>query len=500
MKLLFAFLFALSILGYVESACLCYPDQTLPSTTAAVPISGPTGTGAFGGPPCAPVQCTTVVTFTGNLNNSLPAGAQISIVSCGNLSNTNTVELVEKPQTFSSCPSGVYKFNIDYSSTFTFKYNLTTPISFTAVLQPILRVPATTVAPPAPTTPMYAGPFTSDPAISRIDLTIGLDTNMANQQFYNQSREVITNIVKYFTYTPDFVRLSFMTFDPYAAAGTGKYPLWSHNNVTINANLNDMPFYPGNNSRYFSALNTFFFEKLQDPNFQLRPNTERVFIIFTGTDAIFEDQYKTLIPTDINQYDIKFIYVNMNTAVSTTSGPGNYYNVLGTLSGNGSNTAHWYDYQLNQNNAESILSTFYFNGNTLCNVPPSAVVTTFPNQYSIPIDPTKTYCNYMNDVRTYANTAAPGSYLQVYFSKYDLSNEKDVIRIGVNGTEVSVLTGQYGSAFYCIPGTPVTVTFQSKSGLVYTGYTSTVTSKDTQALCQIPPSQGAAFIDHTKNN
>jgi|UniRef100_A0A914Q5J8 hypothetical protein len=501
MKLLFAFLFALSILGYVESACLCYANQTYPSTIAGITISSPTETGAFGSPPCAPIQCTTVVTFTGNLNNSLPAGAQISIVSCSNLSTVNTIELVEKPQTFSSCPSGVYKFNIDYSSTFTFKYNLATPISFTAVLQPILRVPATTVAPPAPTTPMYAGPFPSDPAISTIDLVIGLDTNNANQQFYTNSKEVITNIVKYFTYLPNFVRLSFMTFDPFAAGGTGKYPLWSHNMTTVTNNLNDMPFYPGNTSKYSLALDTYFFTKLGD--FPLRQNIERVFIIFTGTDGDFVSQSD--VQADINQYDIKFIFVNLNTAVSTTSGPGTYYQNLALITGTGSNKAHWYDYQTNQNNAENILSSLYFNGNVLCNVPASPVVpvTTTAPPYSVPLNPSSNinYCNYMNDVRTYANPGPTGSVLQVYFSSYDLSNEKDVIRIGVNGTEVSVLTGQYGSAFYCIPGSPITVTFQSKNGLIYNGYQVNVKYFADGPTCKTnKPSQRAAFIDHTKRH
>jgi hypothetical protein len=504
MKLLFSFLFALSILGYVESACLCYPSQTLPSTIAAVTIGGPTETGAFGSPACAPVQCITVVTFTGNFNNSLPAGAQISIVACSNLSNANTVELVEKPQTFSSCPSTpVYKFNIDYSSTFTFKYNLATPISFTVVLQPILRVPATTVAPTTPTTPAYAGPLPSNPAISSMDLVIGLDTNSANQQFFTNSKEVITNIVQYFTYLPNFVRLSFMTFDPFAAGGTGKYPLWSHNMTTITNNLNDMPFYPGDQSKYPLALDTYFFSKLAD--FPLRQNIERVFIIFTGTDGDYVSQSD--VQADIDQNDIKFIFVNLNTSVSTTTGPGTYYQNLALITGNGSNAAHWYDYQTNQNNAENILSSLYFNGNVLCNVPASAVVpvtaATPAPSYSVPLNPSLNinYCNYMNDVRTYGNPGPTGSVLQVYFSSYDLSNEKDVIRIGVNGTEVSVLTGQYGSAFYCIPGTPITVTFQSKNGLIYNGYQVNVKYfADTPTCRQNKPSQRAAFIDHTKRH
>uniref|UniRef100_A0AC34FIF7 Uncharacterized protein n=1 Tax=Panagrolaimus sp. ES5 TaxID=591445 RepID=A0AC34FIF7_9BILA len=77
MKLLFATLIALSILRYAESACNCYPDQNVSSTIAAVTIGSPTQSGAFGSPACAPVICSTTVTFTGNLNNSLPAGAHV---------------------------------------------------------------------------------------------------------------------------------------------------------------------------------------------------------------------------------------------------------------------------------------------------------------------------------------------------------------------------------------------------------------------------------------
>uniref|UniRef100_A0A914Z3A0 VWFA domain-containing protein n=1 Tax=Panagrolaimus superbus TaxID=310955 RepID=A0A914Z3A0_9BILA len=508
MKLLFVVLTVLSILGYAESACLCYPDQPVSSMVASVTINSPTTSGGFGTPACVPnPPCSTKVAFTGNLNNSMPAGAQISIVQCSGLSSANTVTLVERPQTFTSCPSSMpYKFQINYSSNFTFTYNLTSPITFTVVLQPILQVPQTTAAPTIPTTPAYSGPFASNPAIATMDLTIGLDTNSANQQYFNASREVINKIVSYFTYSPNFVRLSFMTFDPYAASGTGRYPLWSHNNTTIAAELNNMPSYPGNNSIYFSALDTFFFSKL--PAFPLRSNIQRVFIIFTGTDAVFEETLKVKVPGEIDANNIKFIYVNMNTAVSTSSGPTSYYKNLGLLTGSGSNKAQWFDYQQNGNNAEDILVNLYFNGNNLCNAPsntqqPIVDGTTAP--YSIPLAPATLYCNYMNNVQTYANANnAPGSVLQVYFVKYNLSNEKDIIRIGIDGTEVSVLTGLYGSAYYCLPGSKITVTFQSKNGPVYTGYTSRVTYFDSAAACQSPsptspPSMkvapGAKFID-----
>uniref|UniRef100_A0AC34GIE9 VWFA domain-containing protein n=1 Tax=Panagrolaimus sp. ES5 TaxID=591445 RepID=A0AC34GIE9_9BILA len=508
MKLLFATLIALSILGYAESACLCYANQTVSSTIAAVTIGGPTETGAFGSPPCAPVTCTTIVTFTGNLNNSLPAGAQISIVQCANLTTANTVTLLAKPQTFSSCQSGVYKDTITNTNVFTFVYNLTVPITFTVVLQPVSQIPQTTTPAPAPTTPVYPGPFISNPAIATMDLMIGLDTNSANQQYFNQSRDVIKKIVSYFTYSSDFVRLSFMTFDPYSASGTGKYPLWSHNNQTISDELNNMPFFPGNQSKYFSALNTYFFAKLGDDDFPLRSNIQRVFIIFTGTDGDFVPASQTTVPADIDSNNVKFIYVNMNTNIQTVNGPPAYYQNLKLITGKGSNVAHWFDYQLDQNNAEDILSTLYFNGNNLCNAPSSAdlPVTTTTLSYSIPIAPATLYCNYMNNVQTYVNAnGPPGSVLQVYFTKYDLSNEKDVIRIGVDGTEVSVLTGRFGSAYYCIPGSKITVTFQSMNGLVYSGYTSRVTYFLTPAACHIsptaPPSMKIAphakFIDIT---
>uniref|UniRef100_A0A914YVC9 Uncharacterized protein n=1 Tax=Panagrolaimus superbus TaxID=310955 RepID=A0A914YVC9_9BILA len=88
------------------------------------------------------------IAFTEDLDNRILVGAQISIVQCSGLSNNNTVTLVEKSQTFSSCPIGVYKVRVDYSSNFTFTYNLmTSPISFTAVIQPIIKPHKQTILP-----------------------------------------------------------------------------------------------------------------------------------------------------------------------------------------------------------------------------------------------------------------------------------------------------------------------------------------------------------------
>jgi hypothetical protein len=508
MKLLLVVLLAASILGISESApsCQCFPDQSFDSSIAAVTIGAPTETGGFSAP-CAPITCNTTVTFTGALSNGYPAGAQISIVQCANVSTTNTVTLVANNQTFSSCRAGVYKFLITYTNVFTFEFKLTSPITFTIVLQPRQQVPPASTTTPAPTTPPYTGPFKPfNPALSRMDLVIGMDNNGANEQYYAYTKEVIHDIVQYFTYSTDFVRLSFMTFDPYSTSGTGPYPLWGHNATTINTYLSSMPFIPGNNSEYFGTLNTYFFDKL--PNFPLRNNTERVFIIFTGTDSIFPIP-NTIAPTDtlIDKNDIKFIIVNMNTAVLALPDPKKAYPVLSALTGTQSNVAHWFDYQLNQNNAVNILLQWYFNGNALCNVPSNtAQAVTAQLNYSLPLAPTNSsntalYCNYMNDVRTYVNPSqAPGSGLKVFFTKYDLNNEQDYIRIGLDGKEVSVLTGRFGSAYYCLQGQEVTVTFQSKNSLTYTGYTSEVTAFTDVTVCQQPPSPDAIFIDISKSH
>lgn len=72
---------------------------------------------------------------------------------------------------------------------------------------------------------------------------------------------------------------------------------------------------------------------------------------------------QTTVPADIDSNNVKFIYVNMNTNIQTVNGPPAYYQNLKLITGKGSNVAHWFDYQLDQNNAEDILSTLYFNGN-----------------------------------------------------------------------------------------------------------------------------------------
>uniref|UniRef100_A0AC34GI52 VWFA domain-containing protein n=1 Tax=Panagrolaimus sp. ES5 TaxID=591445 RepID=A0AC34GI52_9BILA len=456
--------------------CFCFANQTITPANSSITFGSPTTTGDYGGTNCA-ANCSTIIDLSRDSDSNYGHGMQINIVQCSAIDGSNTLTILEDQNVihiFRSCPSGIFKFEISYPHVYTFAWNLATPVFMTIVEQPFSIPPPTTTSPPQSTLP-YSGPFSSNPAISRMDLTIGLDINAANIQYFNQSRQIIEHVVNYFTYSPDFVRLSFITFDPYSASGSGRYPLWSHNASTIIDFLNNMPFFPGNNSYYETALYTYFFDELQD--FPLRDNTERIFITLTGTDALPSSD-STKLKNDINKYDVKFIFVNMNTNVSTTNSTNNFpYPNLKKITGTGSNKAHWFDYQINYNNAENLLTNLYFNGNNLCNRPngnpykliPNAI----PSYYSIPQDSTKLYCNYMENTQTYLNSD-PKYTISVSILQYNLSNKKDVLVITADGTEVARLTNSGKNANYCLKNTNVTITMQTKEGLVFNGYESHV--------------------------
>uniref|UniRef100_A0A914PUM5 Uncharacterized protein n=1 Tax=Panagrolaimus davidi TaxID=227884 RepID=A0A914PUM5_9BILA len=167
----------------------------------------------------------------------------------------------------------------------------------------------------------------------------------------------------------------------------------------------------------------------------------------------------------------------MNTSVSTTN-PANFpYPNLKKITGTGSNKAHWYDFQLNQNNAENILSSLYFNGNTLCNRPSGNPYKLIPNNipiyYSIPQDPNKLYCNFMDNIQIYVNTNQSYT-ISVTINKYDLGKNNDVLIITADGSEVARLTNYGLAAQYCLKNTNVTITLKTKNGLVFNGYQSHV--------------------------
>uniref|UniRef100_A0A914Z3P8 VWFA domain-containing protein n=1 Tax=Panagrolaimus superbus TaxID=310955 RepID=A0A914Z3P8_9BILA len=455
--------------------CFCSPNQTITPANWSITFGPPTTTGSFGGANCA-ANCSTIIDMSKDVDADNEYGMKINLVQCSGIGGSNILTIFEGKNVyiiFGACPSGIFKFIISYPHIYTFSWNLATPVVMTFVGEQMALPRSTTTSPPQSTLP-YSGPFPYNPAISRLDFTIGLDTNAANQQYFNQCRDVINKIVSYFTYSPDFVRLSFMTFDPYAASGTGKFSLWSQNSKTLPAELNNLPFFPGNNSRYAEVLETYFFDKLEA--FPLRNNTERIFIILTGTDAILSNDNAKL-KNDINKYDIKFIFVNMNTNVSTNNSANFPFPNLKKITGTGSNKAHWFDYQQNENNAENILANLYFNGNNLCNRlngnPHSLIPNAIPIYYSIPQDSTKLYCNYMENVQTYVNTD-PKYTISVSIIKYNLSNKNDVLIITADGTEISRLTNSGANENYCLKSSNVTITLKTKSGLVFTGYQSHV--------------------------
>ena len=78
--------------------------------------------------------------------------------------------------------------------------------------------------------------------------------------------------------------------------------------------------------------------------------------------ALNEPSLFDAVKANIDATNMKFIIINMNSTINA-SDP-NQFVILKKITGTGSNRQHWYTYQNGGNNAESILNSLYFDGNT----------------------------------------------------------------------------------------------------------------------------------------
>jgi len=436
-----------------------------------------------------------VVNITGLIGGS-PAGAKLSILSynatsfAGNfiIITTGSGDIVKN---FTDTPSSSWGATVDYSNVIIFTFDLTTAIDIVFFLVPIAQsLPTTTTLAP-PTTPPYNGPYTFDPSLTLIDLTVAIDASSLNKGF-NDCKNTLQKIASLYSYDSGNARLSFFGFSPTANIGFGLNEPWSLDNVTLqNVWTTLKPITGGNGySNVFAPFKNYF-EQVQDGPYKFRDNVQRVFLYCTSIDAGKPGSTDVqLIQGLIDDNDLKVIIINLN---STSSFDTAFFQNLIQLTGTGSSKAYAYSVtESSPLDVKKIVNEYIQNGNQLCSLPSSSDAILLDlwrdNSFNVPIPDAHVYCNYMNSVQIYH--AKPSQVVRFKFDDFNLNYNKDFVIVSTDNVEVGRITGYTGYTYFCVQANDtVTLTFTSTGDKVYSGFTGAVTAFPDIDTCKTPPSK-----------
>uniref|UniRef100_A0A7E4ZYK9 VWFA domain-containing protein n=1 Tax=Panagrellus redivivus TaxID=6233 RepID=A0A7E4ZYK9_PANRE len=457
-----------------DAACSCPPDYILtinnshPTTT----IWAPTSDGNYTGTPCA-TNCSTTIAYFGHITEGKLLGASITVMSPSGLNGNNYVNIYggnTLVQTISS-DTAPPVLNIDNSNV-TIEFILKDPVTVYIFSSPIDReAPASTTPSPA-TTPVYNGSYPVNPALVKLDLIIGIDASQNNLASFQDAKNTIKEVVNTFGYSDDSVRLSLFRFTPSDTLPYGFFDIpWTLNAATFATSLDSIVPYPGAQSDYFTQLNVGLFKAI-DNNYKFRDNTERVLLIFTGSDAAaVNNDTLTAVKGKINADDLRIVLANTNKSLSLSN-----VNFKQLLSLNDANPKPLSTYQFildDSSQVQNLLNSTIFNGNALSQLPGTSPQSTASAADVIVPDGFQRYTIFINDVRKYVPEF--NKIIKLTFAYFETNYNTDFIIISVDGKEVARLSGQYGyEPYFCLAATDnVEVTFTTSYGNVYKGYKST---------------------------
>ncbi|KAE9549467.1 hypothetical protein FO519_007325 [Halicephalobus sp. NKZ332] len=313
---------------------------------------------------------------------------------------------------------------------------------------------------------------------------IGISLSSLNEDTFNKSRSMIKEITTYFNYDEDHVRLSFFGFDSGNQMGFLGYDPWSLDSRKISNLLDGLNLTGNSQSFFFNGFVNSFIPLLD--KFPFRDNTQRMFFIFTGNDAIDEGFYIFQSQMNIDYFGIKILLINMNETFFATNMT---YPQLWKLTGTGSNKQQWYNYNsaLGKSNFVYLMNTFYFDGNTVCSLDTDKFNSEGPQwsfSYSIPMLPAQDYCNYMNIIQNYAISKSQNVF-KIMFNYLNISPTSANIDVQTDGipSNWTLENGQYFYNCFQVNET-LSVVFNSENGRVFEGYGTTVTEYGSYQECR----------------